>query len=407
MSYLIFLRHNWRFIGFGLLLNLSSGFGQTFFIALFSADIRAAFQLSHGNFGLIYSLATVASAGSLMWVGRWVDRIDLRLYALCICAAVAVASIVLGLAGSIPVLAAAIFVLRLSGQGLMTHTASTSMARYFSSNRGKAMSLASLGLPLAEGLFPLAAVALIAAVGWRQSLGLIGGLMALGVAPLVLWLLRGHGARHRQLLEETAAGVGAARAGHQWTRAEVMGDPRFYMILPAMIASPFLLTGLFFHQVHLATSKGWSLTWLATCFLGFAVAKVVSSLAFGPLVDRFGAARLLPWVLPIVGLALLPLIFVSHPGGALLYMGLAGINVGATVTIAGALWAEMYGVAHLGAIKALTAAIMVFATALAPVGMGWMVDSGVSIEAIAAMGVAYTVLCFPLLVVALRRKIAA
>src|SRR5690606_41829506 len=80
MNYLAFTVEHRRFLGFGLLLAFGSSFAQTLFIGLFGADLRAEFALSHGEFGLVYSLGTLAGAAIVMWLGGLIDRLDLRLY---------------------------------------------------------------------------------------------------------------------------------------------------------------------------------------------------------------------------------------------------------------------------------------------------------------------------------------
>lgn len=390
MNYLNFVLTNRRFLGFGLLLAFSSSFGQTFFIALFGAEIRAELGLSHGGFGTIYSLATLGSALALVWLGRKIDELDLRLYSALVCTGLISACFVMGMAGSVVVLAAAIFLLRLTGQGLLGHTAATSMARYFDAQRGKAMSIASLGHSIGDGLLPLPAVLLIGALGWQGAWLAIGAVLTVVLLPAVLWLLRGHEERHRRLLERTTHMPADARlVARQWSRREVLVDPWFYKVLPAVLAPPFILTGLFFHQVHLAEAKGWSLTWVASCFAGFAAATVTASLLSGWLVDRLGAKRLLPYYLLPLGLALLWLATLDHPAVALGYMILAGVTAGMNFAVVGSLWAEAYGVAHLGAIRALVSALMVFSTALSPAALGWLIDWGFSVEAVAALCLGY------------------
>ena len=61
MSYLNFLRENARWLAGGFLLTLFSSFGQTFFISLSAGEIRAEYGLSHGTFGTLYMVATLAS----------------------------------------------------------------------------------------------------------------------------------------------------------------------------------------------------------------------------------------------------------------------------------------------------------------------------------------------------------
>lgn len=389
MRYLDFAVENRRFLAFGFLLTFFSNTGQTYFIALFNQPIRAEFGLTHGDFGGLYSLATLASAATVVWLGRMIDAVDLRVYASAVAVGLVGACFLLAWAPSVVALTGALYLLRLTAHGLMGHTAQTSMGRYFHRHRGKAMSLSATGHPAGEAVFPLFAVALLAGLGWRGAWTAMGAGLAVVLVPAVLWLLRGHHQRHRDHLEETATDGGTGSHGRQWSRRDVLGDPRFYLILPAYLAPTFILTGFFFHQVHLAATKGWSLEWLATCFIAFAVMSLVGSLGSGPLVDRLGAVRLLPYYLMPMAAALVALAVSDHPGAALFYLAAAGLTTGAGSTIVGALWAEMYGTRHLGAIRAMASALMVFSTALAPAALGWAIDGGVTMEAIAVVCLVY------------------
>lgn len=381
-SYLTFIARHPRFLTFGALAAFFSSFGQTYFIALFGGVWRAEFGLSHGSYGAIYSAATLASGACLIWLGRKIDRVDLRRYTVLVCLALTAACLFTALVPAGWLLLPAFFALRLSGQGLMSHVSTVAMARYFDSTRGKAISLASLGYPLAEALLPAIAVAMIAGLGWRLSWGVFGGLLLVGLVPLMLWLLHGHDARERAR-RDAAAATAARRDDRSWSLAQVLRDPVFYPLILSMLAPPFIITGLFFHQVHLAETKGWSLQWLATCFAGFAAAQVVASLSAGALADRTGAVRLLPFYLPLLGLAALVLVLFDHPAAAGAYLVLAGLTAGSGFIMLGAVFAELYGTGHLGAIRSVVQACMVFATAGAPALFGWLLDAGVGFPAIA------------------------
>jgi MFS family permease len=400
MRYLDFLAVNRRFLAFGFAMAFFSAFGQTFFIAVFGGELRAEFALSHGEFGSLYSLATVASGVILIWAGRQIDRFPLALFSGLVCGLLALACLSMAWAPSLAVLGLAIVVCRLAGQGLMSHTALTSMARHFERDRGKAISIANLGFPTGQAAFPIIAVSVVAAIGWRQTWLVAAALVVIGVLPLTQWLLRGHGTRDRgHRTEGTAVRTSPAPPRprpRQWTRAEVLRDRRFHLVLPAAMFPSFVGTGIIFHQVHLVTVKGWSLEWFAGSFAGLAAASVVSALLAGPLVDRYGAARLLVWTLLPEGVALALLAGFDHPMTALAMLVMMGLGTGAFRTVTGALWAELYGVDHLGAIRAMVAALMVFASAGSPVTMGWLIDAGVSIEAIAVMCIGYLVVAMTL-----------
>ncbi len=402
MSYFSFIRANPRFLAFGFLVAAFSSFGQTFFIGLFGAEVRSAFGLSHGGFGTIYALGTVASALSMVWVGRWIDRFDLRVFTAAVCAGLVAACFVMGAASTVFVLGVAIFLLRLTGQGLMSHIAITAMARYFETGRGKAVSLASMGHPAGEALLPVVTVGAIALLGWRHTWFAVGVLLGLVLIPLVLFLLKGHGARHRQYIQAQASRDVSLRHG-DWTLAAVVRDPRFAMIMPGLMAPSFIVTGFFFHQAQLVESKGWSMSWFAATFTAYAVATVASSFLAGPVVDRLGALRVMPFFMLPLGCALLFLAGVDAPWAALAFMVVAAMTTGAGYPITGAMWAEAYGVTHIGAIRSLHHALMVFSTALSPALMGLLMDGGMSLETIALLCVAWVLAGCALMALASRR----
>ena len=407
MEYIAFLKEHRRFLFFGLLMTWFSGFGQTYFIAVFNADIRSEFGLSHGEFGSIYAVATLVSGMSMFWLGRLIDQMELRLFTLLTCFFLIFSCFLMALVPTLALLYFALFAVRLAGQGLMSHTGMTSMGRYFGLQRGKAVSIAALGYPLGAAAFPLIGVTLSRAFGWRQGWGLIAGALALILIPVVLWLLKGHGERHRNLARDSLQpNPGLESSDRQWTRSMVLQDPRFYLILPAVMAPGYIMTGFFFHQVHLVESKGWDMTWFAATFIAYSLTTVIASLLSGPLIDRRTAWRLLPCVLPPLGLALLLLSVNDHPVVALLFMLASGLTTGGNYALFAAMWAELYGVTHLGAIRALVATLMVISTALAPVMMGWLIDRGVTMEFIAAACIVYIVPANALIYFAQRIRVA-
>lgn len=385
-----FVIANRRFLGFGLLMTLGSSFGQTFFISLFSADIRNRFGLSHGDFGNIYAIATLSSAISLIWLGRKIDDLDLRAFCFFITLGLGVACLTMAWAPSVLFLGIAIYLLRLFGQGLMGHASSTSMARYYERSRGLALSVSILGYPLGEATLPLVTVTLLTFIGTSKAWYIFAAIVFCILTPLVQALLIGHGERHRNHQERMLATPTTDVSDRQWSRRDVLSDPKFYVILLVVLAPSFIATGLFFHQVHLVEVKGWELSWLATCFIAFAASQLAAGLVAGGLVDRANATRLLPWFLLPMTCALVVLGSFDHPLSALAYMILMGITSGAAATITAALWAEIYGVSHLGSIRAMATALMVCSTALSPATLGWFIDGGVSMNTLALYMAAYT-----------------
>lgn len=387
MNYFSFIRAHYQFLLFGFLMMGLSNFGQTFFIALYSNEIRALFDLSNAGFGGLYSAMTLLSAFVMVISGRLIDDWSLQKFTVFVLIGLVVGCIIMGLRRHIIVLAAALFLLRHFGQGLSSHTGMTTAGRSFHANRGQAVSLVQLGYASFEGFFPLMAVALIAWVGWQESWLVYAAMLLLIAVPLQLFLSR---AEPKHATEDTPEDGDATASD----RSDVLRDRRFYMVLPLYLAPPFFLTGMFFHQVQLAEARDWSLEVLAAAFTLYAFAKVTISLVTGPGIDRFSALRILPLTAVPLVMAFALLLLDGNPFGALtpfIYMGLIGINLGMAGPVSGGLWPELFGTAHLGAIRSLTSPIVIMSTAAAPVLFGVAIDAGVPFNEIAFSAIAFII----------------
>ncbi|MDF1626454.1 MAG: MFS transporter [Parvibaculaceae bacterium] len=389
--YFRFIGENKALLGFGLLMAFGSSFGQSFFVGLYQAPLREAFDLSASGFGAAFSAVTLVSAAILPWTGRVIDQVSLRTYTAATILILACAALTLAFNTYFVLFVVALFVLRHVGQGLMSHTSSTAMGRYFTANRGKAVTIASTGYSLGEALFPAMALAVIALVGWRLSWAVHGATLILVFLPLALWLVWREPAHEKSRpTGNTASGTHPnLTATRDWTRAEVMRDPRFYVLIPAMMAPAFILTGFFVHQGFLASSKDWPVELVAAGFSTFAIVKLVSSLFVGPFADRFGFRPLMALYMVPLALSMLSLALIDANIGVFLYFGLAGLSTGGAMAVGGLLWPELYGTRHLGAIRSLSTSLMVFSTALAPVTFGALIDWGVSAKGIAFISLGY------------------
>jgi sugar phosphate permease len=371
-----FYRDNARWLTAGLMLALCSSFGQTFFISLFAGHIKAAYGLTDGGWGGIYTVATLTSAALLIQAGGLADTLPLTRLTLMVLGLFMAAAAGMALNTSTIVLVALIAGLRFCGQGMMSHIAMTAMGRWFRATRGRAVAVAGLGHSLGEAMLPVMVVALIAGIGWRAAWGVTAAILVLVFAPLLLWLL--NESRRPQGMAEADLGTGIG--GRHWRRREVLSHWLFWALMPGILAPSFIGTAAFFHQVHVSEVKGWDLAVMALGYPAYAAVTVAASMACGWLVDRIGPVSLLPfYLLPMAaGITILaPGVFPGDGAGAWhLMMTLFGLTQGAAVALLGALWPELYGTRNLGAIKALATSAMVFSTALGPGVTGLLIDAG-------------------------------
>ncbi len=375
-----FLWAEWRILSFGLLFQLFSCFGRTFYIALFSPEIRSAFDLTPGEFSYIYSAATLTGVLFIPWLGKLIDDVDLKYYAIIMVLVLALASFSISVTSSVVVLFIALVGLRITGGSMMNHASVVTIARHFNKRRGMATAVCSLGVPIAEAVLPILAVFSIALIGWRTTWIASTMLLTLIFIPVVFLILQ----PLPQVLSANRdrGSTPSSNSPQSATRREVMRDPQFFMLAPVLVLPTPMVTALFFHQATIAESKLWSLEWLATCFMVYASATVVSSLAVGPLADRIGARAVLPWtVVPMIA-GLAALAYGSSSINALVYMLCMGLTTGARHTITASIWAEIYGTQHIGSIRSVVHTASMLLAGLSPAVVGWLIDQDVSISAI-------------------------
>ena len=384
------IKSNFKIIFFGFVFLFASSVGQSFFIGLFNSEIRNELNITHSEFGSIYGIATLCSSLLLIWIGKKIDDFKLVHYSIFVIVLLAFSSLFFSYVNGIIFLFCGIFLLRLSGQGLMSHTSTTAISRYFEKRRGKALSIVFLGMSLGEFILPVLIVYLLSFIYWRELWIQISIVVLLILPFICLFTVRDITIQSREKNEESKKDETSFIKS--WTRKEVLKDFKFYTILPCLLASPFVITGIAINQSFILESKNWGEYTLAKAFMSYSVFTVLTLFFSGPLVDKFTSRKLLFYLnLPMI-LSLIVLIFFDHSFSAYIFMGLLGITNGFANVIFSSLWAEIYGVNYLGAIKALGGSLMVFSTALATAVFGLLIDYDYSIEKISAICLVFTII---------------
>ncbi len=397
-GYIPFVLRNVRLLAFGFLMAFASTFGQTHFVGVFSPSIEAEFWLSHTEWGTIYMAGTLASAALLPFSGRLIDRMSVRTYAIVVLLGMAAACFAIAVVPAAWTLVVVIFLLRQFGQGLCQHTAVTGMVKSFDRDRGKAVAIAILGFPAGRAFLPVLAVAAIAVIGWRWSY-MACGIAGLLMIPVVMWLLPGRSAGTPTVSASTERGAtGDRRLG------EMLRDPFFFLMLPALMAPAILETAMNFHQLTIAEMKGWSAEWVTGGYAVFAATTLVVSIFAGDLADRIGTSRLMPFGLLPLAAGVLVVAYGDHYVWAWVYLGCFGLTSGLMVTCVPLLLAEVYGTRHIGAIRSFAATVSVFGSALAAPLLGLGLDAEVPLTSMGVAGAAYVVLASVLMTFACRQE---
>ena len=375
-----------KVIIFGFIFTFFSSFGQSFFLGLFNSSIREALSITHGQFGSIYASATLLSSFLLIWVGKKIDDINIFRFAFYVVLLLAFSCFFFSKVTSVVFLFIAIFLMRFSGQGLMSHTATTTISRYFTKSRGKALSIGWFGLSTAEFILPVLIVYLLTITPW-QNIWISIAILIVVFLPLVSFaLVKNLNFDSREKVNDNEF---LKKEIKNWTRVEVLKDYRFYIICLNMLAMPWIATGVFVYQSYITESKEWGEFVIAQSFMIYSILSVITLLGSGFLIDKFTSRRLLIFMnLPLLMSALV-LFYFSIEISAFVFLGLIGISNGLANVLGSSTWAEIYGVKHIGSIKALTTALMVFSTAFGTALFGILIDKGFSIEQIALISFIY------------------
>ena len=370
-----FIYKNLNLLFFGFLIAFASGFGQTFFISLFSQDFRDTFELTNTEFGSLYSIATVLSAITIIWAGKLIDTVSLRKYTLAIILGLSITCLMASFVFNVFFLFLVIYFLRLFGQGLMGHTSRTTMARYFNTNRGKALAISGFGFSVGEIIYPAAVVFLLLTIGWRLTWfsSSIFILIFFGIFFYFIFKINNF---KKENDRDEKIDLGEI----SWRRRDVLKDFKFYMYLPLSLLMSFTVTGFLFHQVYIAEIKSWTLINLAQGFIFYAISGIIGSIISGILIDKLTGRKLIPiHLLPMLAIFIV-MLFSDHVYVLYLYMAGLGLSNGFTENISNSLWAEMYGMKNLGSIKAMLTFFGIMASASSPFLYGIILDQTSSIN---------------------------
>jgi MFS family permease len=401
-SWTIFFRQNKNLVLFGFLLTFFSSFGQTFFVSLFVPEVLQEFSITNASFGSLYALATLISALCLTWLGSFIDKVDLRTYSWLVITGLCLSLLIFSQASQIIWLGIGLWGMRLAGQGLMSHTSVTTMARYFTDTRGKAISMATLGHAAGGVVFPVLVALCIQAAGWRTTLFGCALLLIVLLPPLLAYLLQGVSTdpaafRHTPQAKPSAAKEDKGAAANESSKksspySAILSSKAFWNIAPGVLAIPFLNTAIFFYQLPLGESKGWSAEWVAASFTAYAIASAVCTLIAGQWTDTLSARQLFPYFLFPLFTATVLIFFIDSPWITPVFFVLMGVSSGVGNTVKSALQAEVFGVEFLGTVRSLFSALMVVSTAMGPAAFGFLLDAGYSFEWIFAISALYLVL---------------
>jgi MFS family permease len=369
-----FILQNARWLAATALLYFCSSFGQTFFISLFAGEIREAFNLSHGDWGFIYSGGTLASAIAMLCFGGYVDKYKISLNIKIVVISLSLICLAMTFVKQVWILPFIIFGLRFFGQGMLIHIPAVAIGKWYGKNKGKALSLSIMGFSIGEAILPIIFVSLIILIGWRNS-WLVGTIILFITLPIIINLLSNEripNSSQENIIDQVGMG------SKHWKRKEVLKHWVFWSVIIPFLIPPIFSTAFFFNMVHLTEIKNWSLITFTSLFPFYTGMSILTTLISGWILDKFGVEKILPFYLLPMALGLLVFSYSDTYMTAAIGFSFLGMTQGLAMMIGGTFWPVYYGTKNLGSVRSLSTSCMVFGTAIGPAVVGKLLDFSIN-----------------------------
>jgi MFS family permease len=205
--------------------------------------------------------------------------------------------------------------------------------------------------------------ALLAWVGWRDTLRVLGVLLLLVVVPLHAWALRGPG---------LVAAVHSVDARADATLRQALHAPAFWLLACSFTLYALASAALWAHVMPIFASKGFDPLQATAVLVWFGPAQVLGRVLYAWLGRGLSLRRLGAVVLLGIPLAMLVLALAQQQGPLLVFAVLFGMANGLVTIVRAAIVPEYYGRAHVGRISGLMSGLSLLARAAAPLLAAWM-----------------------------------
>lgn len=377
------LFYGWVVLGASVLGVLASIPGQTMGVSVFTDDLIAATGLSRLGLSWAYLAGTLGCGLLMPGGGSLLDRLGTR--ATVAAAALLLAMTLVGLAAcdraiawlggstaaGVAVMGLGFFLLRFSGQGMLTLVSRTMLGRWWDRRRGLVSGIAGLFISFGFAAAPLVLQGLIDLGGWRGA-WLILAAVSVGTA-VVGWLLFRDRPEDVGLLMDGAARLPEAQLDRttapeliEFTRPQAVRTLAFWALVGPLALNGLTVTAITFHIVDLGALAGLDRHAAVAIFLPMAVVSTAAGYLTGLASDRWPLPRVILAMLALQALGYTATAWFDSPiGRSGMIAGIGGAG-GCFATLITVGLPRYFGRKHLGAIGGVQMAALVIASALGP-----------------------------------------
>lgn len=356
---------------------ISTGPGPFAFasLGLFILPFEQEFGWGRGAISLSLMVLIAATAVSLPFIGRFVDRFGSRkilmwsMVALAACLA------------AIPAFVRELWHLTVIFLFIGTIAAGTNSVPYmpilsawFFKRRGLAIGLSIAGIGLGYAYVPLLVQSMIDAFGWRSGYYALAAIVLFAALPLAYLFLRESPQEMGLQPDGDTSGAPPPRSTSRdvgLTRAEILRTREFWIMVLVFVVLSFVLNGMLAHIVPMLVDRGMSAKTAAAVAAAEGITVFFSRIVIGYLIDHFFApyVAMVFFSLSALGMAFFALGAVDLWAFAAAIM--VGLSLGAEIDTLAYLIGRYFGLRAFGSTYGLLFAAVLTGTAVGPVAFGF------------------------------------
>jgi len=361
--------------------------GQTVGVSTFTDPVMAALHLTRDQFSWAYMIGTLLSSFILTYAGKIYDKkgapftgalsATLLGVTLLLCSTSDVISgFISQLTGfdhwSIPfsLMILLFFLLRFSGQGVLTMVSRNMVMKWFDKYRGRINAFTSVSVSLGFSASPIFIDMLIQNKGWSGAWQIMA-LSMLGIIALIVLFYKDNPEKYGLSTDGTQIKENVNNNQEQTEVAFTLREARrtraYWMYTLTLSFYSFFVTGLTFHVVSVFNTAGYTRPEAISIFLPVSVISVTCSLIANFISDWIKLKILLYVMICGAFAATIGLIGLNSGWGIYPLIGGAGVMGGLFAALMSITWPRFFGRKHLGAISGNAMSMLVFASALGPV----------------------------------------
>jgi MFS family permease len=359
--------------------------GRTQGLGLITEPLLRDLHIDRVSYAQLNFWATLIGSAGALGIGYAIDRIGSRVVLTTVLFALGTVVCLMSAASSFVTMALWITLTRALGQSALSVASLAIAGQWFVRRIDTAMAVYSVAISVGfMAAFPLVGF-LVQSWGWRSTWFAVGCVIAAGLAPLALLIVRRTPESAGLRPDGDTEADGEAKrspegldygngelAGYSWTAA--LATPSFWVFAVGTALYGLVASGIGLFNESILAQRGFGADVYYQTLAVTALTALIGNFAGGWLAGRVALGRLMAVSQFILAAGLVALPYVSSMLHVMAWASAMGLGGGIVMVLFFSVWGRLFGRRHLGRIQGVAQALTVVASALGPLLLAWCLE---------------------------------